>query len=291
MKPDSRLLEKLVVARYRLHQAKASVGVGDRQSSAKGAGMEFASHRPYREGDDVRNLDPRLMARLGEPFVREYFVDRQLPVYVILDGSASMQQGKPGKFETAAMLAQVLGFVALASGDQVRIGVTGNAAVDWSPRLQGQSRADMLFDWVGGRRIGGKTSFSTALRQARGVLTQAALVILISDFMDEGVERELKLLTEGRHDMIAIHMASPQEIDPSALGGGPVTLRDAESGEAIDMSLNPTIVARYREVFSRWQSTLRDTMTRAQGRYFFLSSSADLEQFISRDLRGRNVFA
>ena len=126
MKPDAALLDRLSTARYRLNRAQASVGVGDRRSRAKGAGMEFASHRPYREGDDVRQLDARVLARLGQHYVREYFLDRQAPVYVLLDASVSMQSGRPDKLGHGILLAQLFGFLALASGDSCQIGVAGD---------------------------------------------------------------------------------------------------------------------------------------------------------------------
>ncbi|MDF2799597.1 MAG: hypothetical protein K0R85_2341 [Devosia sp.] len=292
MRPDSRLLEDLVVARYRLNRAQASVGVGERRSPNKGAGMEFAAHRPYREGDDVRNLDPRLLARLGEPYVREYFGDRQLPVYVLLDGSASMLTGEPQKYQFGALLAQLLGFIALASGDRVQLGVAGGKRVDWSPQLQGQNRAEILFDWLAKRPTGGRTPFGQALAQARGELKPRAMVLLVSDFMDDGVEGQLKLLAGGGHDLIAIHLASPQEIDPSGLGSGPVRLSDAESGEALDLSLNPAVLERYRAAFGQWRGQLEQTISRGgAGQYFFLSSAADLKQFIALDLRRRSVIS
>ncbi|WP_127751853.1 DUF58 domain-containing protein [Devosia sp. 1566] len=292
MRPDSRLLEQLVVARYRLNRAQASVGVGERRSQNKGAGMEFAAHRPYREGDDVRNLDPRLLARLGEPFVREYFVDRQLPVYVLLDGSASMLTGEPQKYRFGAVLAQVLGFIALASGDRVQLGVSGGKRVDWSPQLQGQSRAEMLFDWLGKRPTGGRTPFSQALAQARSEMKPRAMVVLVGDFMDEGVDAQFKLLAGARHDIVAIHLASPQEIDPAALGSGPVRLSDAENGEALDLSLNPAVLERYRAAFAQWRSRLEQTISRGgAGQYFFLPTSGDINSFVGLELRRRYVIS
>lgn len=291
MKPDARLLDKLLAARYRLTRSKPSVGVGDRRSNAKGAGMEFASHRPYREGDDVRHLDLRLYARLGENYIREYFVDRQVPVYVLLDASRSMRTGKPEKYPFAAMLAQLFGFLALASGDQVQMGVYADGRLNWSPRLQGANRADILFAWVAERKPGGDEPFSAALRQANADMMPSALVVLVSDFLDENLSAPFSALSEAGHDVVAIHVAAPEEMDPAALGSGPVRMHDAETGEELEVTLTVEMIERYKRAFGAWQDELRTALRRGQGRYFCLRSDTEIERFVLRDLRSAGLIA
>jgi len=289
MKPDARLLDKLAAARYRLNRARPSVGVGDRRSTAKGAGMEFAAHRPYREGDDVRHLDLRLLARLGENYIREYFVDRQVPVYVILDASRSMCSGRPEKYPFAAKLAQLFGFLALTSGDRVQMGVYADGRLNWSPRLQGANRAEILFGWVVELKPGGAAPFSAALRQANHDMVPSALVVLVSDFLDENLAKPLAALSEAGHDMIAVHVASPEEMDPAVLGNGPVRLHDAETGEDIEITLTRDMADGYRAAFAAFQDKLREAVRRGQGRYFCLKSDADVERFILRDLKSAGL--
>ena len=72
--------------------------------------MEFADHRRYQPGDDLRHLDTHLHRRTGEHYVRQYEVHRQLPVTIIIDGSASMNFGNPTKFAFACGLASALAF-------------------------------------------------------------------------------------------------------------------------------------------------------------------------------------
>lgn len=101
MIPEAALLDRLSRARLIMHHARATVGTGDRQSNQKGPGVDFASYRPFQEGDDIRKVDPRVLARLGDRYVREHYADRQLPVYVIVDFSKSMAAGRPGKLDRA----------------------------------------------------------------------------------------------------------------------------------------------------------------------------------------------
>ena len=90
MTPSPRLLQSLQRSRVLVRSAKATVGVGERRSNAKGSGMEFLDYREYQPGDDVRHLDPHLFARTGGHYVRQYAVYQQLPITIIVDGSASM---------------------------------------------------------------------------------------------------------------------------------------------------------------------------------------------------------
>lgn len=291
MRPDAALLDRLSSSRYRLNRAQASVGVGDRRSRAKGAGMEFASHRPYREGDDVRQLDPRLLARLGQHYVREYFVDRQAPVYVLLDGSRSMQYGRPNKLARGMLLTQVFGFLALASGDSCQIGFAGQTGLHWSPRFHGKSRADLLFDWVGHDRGGGEAGLGATLSTAARDMRPRALVIVISDFLDAAAPAALQKLGAMGHDVLALHLAAPEEIDPGGLGGGTVTLADIETGESVEMTLNAALRQAYRESFAGWQAELAQAARTAQGWYYFLPTEAPIEPLFLSDLRRDGILS
>src|SRR5258708_11880258 len=98
MIPAAGLMTALMRSRLAARHAHATIGIGERRSRAKGSGMEFMDHREYQPGDDVRHLDPHLYARTGGYFVRQYAVTRQLPIAIIVDGSASMNFGTPTKF-------------------------------------------------------------------------------------------------------------------------------------------------------------------------------------------------
>ena len=291
MRPPAKLLERLSSMRYRLNLAKPSVGVGDRRSRAKGSGMEFADHRPYREGDDTRHLDVRLFARLGKSFVREYSIDRQLPVYVILDASTSMVSGNAAKYAFAAAVAQLFSFIALTSGDQVQLGVFNGSGLAWSTKFQGGSRVNLVFDWLGKQPTGGQLPFSEALRLARETMVRSAMVILISDFWDEQLDKALTSLSADQHDLVGVHVIAPQDLDPAALGRGPAQIVDAESGEVLEIVLDADMTGQYQAAFQAFAEDVNTAFSRRQGRYFQLSTEADLEQLFLRDLRGAGLIS
>ena len=118
MIPSPALLTSLMRSRLLVRQARATIGIGERRSRGKGAGMEFIDYREYQPGDDVRHLDPHLHARTGGYFVRQHAVYQQLPITIVVDGSASMNFGTPTKFDFACGLAAAELMLAAVGGDR-----------------------------------------------------------------------------------------------------------------------------------------------------------------------------
>lgn len=288
--PDPALLEHLSTSRF-LTGAEASVGSGERRSAFLGAGLEFAAHRDYREGDDTRHLDARLLARLGEPYVRQYAIERQLPIAIVVDASGSMRHGAPDKFATALALAQVFAFVGLAGGDRVEIGLFADGQLNWSPRLSGASQAEWAFGWLAGQDARGTAPFSAALRLAAAHVPRRSQMVLISDWWDEDAEAALTLLGAGGHRILAVNVHAPDEIDPAPAGEGRMRLREIESGEEIEMTIDQDAVAAYRRLLSTWSDSLRKACLHWQGLYFHISSAVNVEHFFLRDLRAAGVIS
>jgi uncharacterized protein (DUF58 family) len=95
------LLQKLGRSRLLVRAEGTATGAGERRSRGKGLGLEFEDHRPYEPGDDVRHIDRHVYARLGQHYLKQYAAYGQLPVTLILDGSASMAYGTPDKLAYA----------------------------------------------------------------------------------------------------------------------------------------------------------------------------------------------
>lgn len=289
MTPAPALLDRLSRSRLMPRWAGASVGFGERRSKSKGPGMEFADHRAYQPGDDLRHLDPHLFARLGESHVRQYEVHRQLPVAVILDHSRSMGPEDGPRHAFARELAGVLGFVALAGGDQLRFAFTRRDGLEWSPRYHGLTRAGEALAWLGRPRPPGG-GFAGCLAAIGRDMPERGLVIVVSDWWDEA-GRDLGLLAAAGQEIWAVHVPTREELDPGLLGEGPLRLADAESGREIDLDLDRDAIERFRRGFESWRDELRTRCEALRGRYLMVPAGASLETLFLTDWRRLGLVA
>src|SRR5512136_1801888 len=116
---DEQTLGKLKQVSLVAHKVRAGKLKGERRSTRRGSSVEFADYRDYTPGDDLRRLDWNVYARLERPFIKLFEEEEDLAVYILLDGSRSMDwgDGEMHKFRYALRLCAGLGAVALASGD------------------------------------------------------------------------------------------------------------------------------------------------------------------------------
>jgi len=290
MIPSPGLLTALMRSRLMARRAHATIGIGERRSRGKGPGMEFMDYREYQPGDDIRHLDPHLYARTGGYFIRQHAVYRQLPIAIVVDGSASMDFGTPTKFDFARELASALAFAGLAGGDVVEVGVYAGDRLSWSPRVRSVRRAPVVFDWLAAQRPGG-AGFGGALGDALPRLAHRGLAIVLSDWWVDNPEADLKILGSLRQEIVAVHIASPQELDPVQLGAGEVRLVDMESGHEIELLIDEKVLGGYKSAYAAWQERLRRQITNQFGRYLQVRSDASLDRLLLHDWRRLGVIS
>jgi uncharacterized protein (DUF58 family) len=155
---------------------------GNHRTAALGTSIDFAEHRPYQPGDDLRAIDWRAYGRSDRLLLRRWHDERRLPVALIVDGSTSMDYGTPPKIERARLVAAVLGVMALDQGDEARL-LEGSDARAWPPAHAGPGAAGRLAQaLLDGRRT---VTFdaAAALTAAATQLRRRTLVVLISDLL------------------------------------------------------------------------------------------------------------
>lgn len=279
------LLHRLARSKFYLRQAVAQGGIGERRSRAKGAGIEFADHRPYQLGDDIRHLDQHVYARLGEHHIRQFSLYQQLQVTLLLDTSASMAFGQPAKLGFAKALSAGLAYVALAGGDSVRIGAFGSGHIRWSAAFRGVRRAPELFHWLERLESQRHTGLGRAARLAVGKLKPESLLIVVSDWLSGEVETALRTLDLKRQELVAVLVLAPEEAEPERLGRGDLRLVDTESGQEFELALDAEALASYRENLETWTSSLRSLVRSRQGLFLQTRSDAELETLFGSDWR------
>ena len=232
----------------------------------RGAGIDFADLRAYTPEDDVRHIDWNVTARLDEPYVRQYNEDRELTAWLVLDQSASMRYREHGKDSVLTELAVCLARLFTRGGNRVGAILYDNRRQRVIPARTGRMHvlylAHELTRPVGVRPDGSVTDLDAMLRLAATTARRRSLVFVISDFIGEGDwERALTRLSH-RHEVVAIRVVDPMELDLPDLGL--VLIEDAETGEQLlaDTS-DPLFQRRLRAEVDARESAVESSMRRA----------------------------
>ncbi len=288
-------LEQLeLVARRR----SRSAGRGERRSKARGQSVEFADHRSYVLGDDLRHLDWNLYGRLDRLFVKLYEEERELPVQIFLDASESMTFGSPAKFEFARRLAAAFGYVALCGFDRVTVRVfpdpsaTGNeggAAAETAVRgmlrgVRGRKSALTFLSNLARLTPGGPADFNEALRRAALEVRQAGAAIVLTDLLDpRGYAAGLDALLGRGFHLDVVQILAPEELNPGTFGD--LRLVDAETGAEQEVTFGRFRLKAYRQAVENYTQKARE-YCRGRGIGFFRSSSdGNLETLLLKELR------
>lgn len=286
MMPAPILLQELSRSRLRLAGTAAASGTGERRSRQKGAGMEFADHRPYEAGDDLRALDTAVYARSGEYHVRQYETYRPAQVVILIDASASMQFGEADKFAFAGTIASLLAFAGLAGGDLVQLAVWSGERVHYSPKVNGAGRAATLFEWLARQRPSG-AGFTRGLKQVLGQ-AQRGLVIAISDWLSEDIEAHMLSRPAGV-DLLGIAVSAREEEEPDFSGRSEIRLRDTETGIEFDFTADRGALAHYREHYRLWREDLRQRFLKAGCRFIAQRSDMDIALAVRTEWRRHGI--
>ena len=205
---------------------------GSYRSAFKGQGIVFESVRPYEPGDDVRNIDWNVTARTGEPHVKHYIEERELTIMLMVDTSASGNFGTVNrhKRELAVEVGAILAFAAINNNDRVGLLTFGEEIESYLPPRKGLHQAMRIMGEIMNapvRKTG--TNLSQALRLMSQIISQRAIIFLISDFLAPAPAYRHNLIAlSKRHDVIAAVISDPREERfPAA---GLLTLVDAETG-------------------------------------------------------------
>jgi len=237
-----------------------------------GVGAEFVAHRPYRSGEDLRGLDWNLLARLRRPYVRVAAREASESWGLVLDTSASMGTGRPGKLQLAAEVA--LGFAALAVQRRaaVELLLTGPAE---SLRLR---RRGDLTGWLrrledcpasGSAGLGALASDSRLRRHGR--------LVLVGDFLDCG-PRDLLALATAARELVLVQILAREEL--AAPPHGIVRWIDAESGAERTLRVDASAALAYERRLQQRLDAWRTSATRARAFHGLWTSDAVFEDVV-----------
>ncbi len=213
---------------------------GEYHSVFKGMGMEFSEVREYQFGDDIRNIDWNVTARFGHPYIKVFEEERELTVMLMVDLSGSLMFGSISKTKqhVAVEVTAILAFSALKNNDKVGLILFTDKIEKFVPPRKGNKHVlRIIRDILSFNPEGNATDIKGALEYMNGAIKKRSIVFLLSDFMDQGYSKILKVVGK-KHDLIGIILDDRRENELPAIGL--VKLTDAETGQErwIDTSSN-----------------------------------------------------
>jgi uncharacterized protein (DUF58 family) len=275
-------LERLDFVSKRTHAGRVK---GERKSPRRGSSVEFADYRPYEIGDDLRYVDWNAFGRLDRLYVKLFVDEEDLCVHLILDASASMDFGRPGKFEYGVHLAAALAFIGFVNLERVGVAVFRDRVSEgWLP-TRGRNQFLPVEEFLANLVPGGTTAFSEALKDYALRTKDPGVAIVISDLLDPaGYESGLRALMERRFDIHVVHVLSRDELHPPF--GGDLELVDAESGEAREVSVDAETLRAYERQLGAFLTGVEGFCRANELTYSRVSTDLPLEDLLLRRLKG-----
>ncbi len=203
---------------------------GEYHSAFKGRGMAFSEVREYVTGDEIRTIDWNVTARLNHPYVKVFEEERELTVIILVDisGSDSFGTGRQLKKSQITEICAVLAFSAIQNNDKIGVIFFSDQVEKFIPPKKGKSHIlRIIRELIEFEPEHRQTNIDEALRYLINGVKKRSIAFLISDFMDDGYEKALKIANK-KHDLVALRVYDPREQELPDMGLVP--FRDAETG-------------------------------------------------------------
>lgn len=280
---DAEFIGRLARLKLETRMILGGVMKGEKRSRKHGTSVEFADYKEYHLGDDLRYLDWNIYARLDRFFLKLFQEEEDLTVYILLDMSQSMTAGDPPKSSYARKLAAALSYVALTNLDRVGITTFSSNLGKSTQLLRGRGRLSTVVDLLNEIEPGEKTDFEKSFRTFNLRNRSKGLVFLISDFLDPlHLEAGLKRLAYGKHDILLMQILDRAEIEPDLRGDWALT--DSETGEVVEVSVSPRLIADYQRRVTAYLGDLRALARKLGLGYVMTSTDVPVEDFILKQL-------
>lgn len=266
----SDLLKKVRKIEIRTRALSHQIFAGEYHSAFKGRGMAFSEVREYQYGDDVRNMDWNVTARLRSPYVKVFEEEREMTVMLLIDISRSGFFGTVGgtKRDLIAEIAAVLSFSAILNNDKVGALFFSDKVEKFIPPKKGRSHLlHIIREIIELEPSSSGTDISAALRFLTNAIKQKCTAFLLSDMMDTDVEgnpnyEDAIKVAVNRHDLSVIKIYDPRErVVPDV---GLVNVKDSETGESAWVN---TSSRKMREAYAQATRNADDKALKLLRRY------------------------
>lgn len=279
----------LAPLRLRARGAAEGAWSGSHRSVRKGAGVEFAGHRAYVPGDDLRFIDRHALMRHGSLMLREFETETDRSVYLVIDASSSMEfrggRAPGAKLAYAAVLAAALAWIAIRGGDRV--------ALDWLggkrralPRASGNEAFERIMSALEDAEASGGVEarqLEESLASIERRAGRGSLCVVLSDLLDlpEGAPERLSALSSKGRALVVVQTLDPDERDLPF--DGPVRLQSLESGLVVDTDA-PRVREEYLAALHRLEQSYRGSLVSRGAELVALSTGDEPTEAVRRIL-------
>ncbi len=264
------LLKKVRKIEIKTRALSHQIFAGEYHSAFKGRGMAFSEVREYQYGDDVRNMDWNVTARLRTPYVKVFEEERELTVVLLVDVSRSRLFGTVGssRKDVLAEIAAVLSFSAIINNDKVGALFFSEKVEKFIPPKKGRSHLlHIIREIIEFEPTTDGTDISEALRYLTNAIKKKCTAFVLSDMLDvnkDGAPRyeEALKVAVNRHDLSVIEVYDPRE--RSIPDVGLIHIKDSETGRAAWVN---TSDKKMRLAYEEWFRNVEQTSSRMFMKY------------------------
>ena len=265
---------------------------GEHKSPYRGFAIEFAQHREYAPGDDVRHLDWKVQAKTERYYIKQYEQETNFVAHLLLDGSESMKygSGEISKLEYGKMMAACLAYLILHQRDAVALGIFDEEVQEYLPRSDNRDNLFRIMDRLAGFEPLRGTRLAPVLHGMAGQIKRKGIVIVISDFFDDEEEllQSVQHLRFKGHEVIMMQVLDPCEIDFPFTG-------NVEFEGLEDLPLIRTrpsqIKKSYQREFEKFRERLRSDVERHQCHFVGVRTDQPLDEVLANYLTFRKSTA
>jgi uncharacterized protein (DUF58 family) len=280
---DPAVLARLATLKLRVRAITEGVLSGLHKSPHHGQSVEFAEHKEYTPGDDVRRIDWKAYGKFDKYYVKQFEQETNLRAWLVVDGSGSMgyrgQEGRLSKLEYASALAASLAYLLVRQGDAAGLVVVSDRVVKAIAPRAHAAHLPALVEALAGVEPRGPTRLAAAVDHVLERAPRRSTVVVFSDLFDaeERVLKKLALLRRRKHEVTLFHVLDPAELefpfgDPTLF----LSMEDARQVEANGRDVRKG----YLEVLSRWLADVRRAAGEADLEHVLCRSDVPLDQVL-----------
>lgn len=273
----SELLKRVRRLEIKTRALTNNIFAGEYHSAFKGRGMSFAEVREYQPGDDVRDIDWNVTARMNKPYIKVFEEERELTLMLVVDLSASQRFGTVDRTqrELAAEICATLAFSALQNNDKIGVIFFTDQVEKFIPPQKGRKHVLYIIrELLNFEQKGKRTDVTVAMEYLMKVITKRSITFVISDFLDTRDFSRPLLVAARKHDLVGLRlydsrMASLPDV-------GLLKIVDAETGHEQFIDTSSRAVRQQQQAWWRTEEQRLDTLFRKNGvDYASIATHAD----------------